>query len=119
MLEKKEKFVLLYLCEICKKEKAYLLSAESIAEFISQKYLISLQELNSIMITLKKEEYLDYTLSNGKDGNYYVVCLKSKAITYKRDEKTRKINIALLFAKTIGLSILSFVLGLILKIIFS
>lgn len=119
MLEKKEKFVLLYLCEICKKEKPYLLSAEKIAEFVSQKYLISLHELNSIMLALSKEDYLDFTPSNGRDGNYYVITLKSKAVTYKRDEKNRKINIALLFAKTIGLSVLSFILGLILKAIFS
>ena len=119
MLEKKEKLVLLYLCEICKKDKAYLLSCESIAEFISQKYLISLRELNSIMLTLKKEDFLDYEISDSKDQSYYIVNLRPKALTFTRDEKNRKKNVALVLAKTIGLSVLSFVLGLILKAIFS
>ena len=68
MLDKKEKFVVLYLLEICPNKRPYLILAEQIAEFVSKKYLISTSELDEIMITLAKDNYIDFVVSDSKNG---------------------------------------------------
>ena len=66
MLDKKEKFVILYLLEICPNKRSYLILAEQIAEFVSKKYLISTTELDDIMITLAKDNYIDFVGIKGE-----------------------------------------------------
>ena len=118
MLDKKEKFVILYLLEICPDKRPYLILAEQIAEFISKKFLISTSELDDIMITLAKDNYIDFVVSDSKKGYYYCITLKNKALTLKKDLKKQKQEFWMLVAKTVGFAILSFVIGIILKTIF-
>lgn len=118
MLDKKEKFVLLYLVEICSDKRSYLIFAESIAEFVSKKYLISTTELDDIMITLAKDNYIDFVVSDSKKGYYYCITLKNKAYTLKKDLKKQKKELILLIFKTFALAVFSFLIGVILKTIF-
>ena len=118
MLDKKEKFVILYLLEICPNKRSYLILAEQIAEFVSKKYLISTTELDDIMITLAKDNYIDFVVSDSKKGYYYCITLKNKALTLKKDLKKQKQEFCMLIVKTVGFAILSFVVGIILKTIF-
>ena len=118
MLDKKEKFVVLYLIEICPNKRSYLVLAEQIAEFVSKKYLISTTELDDIMITLAKDNYIDFVVSDSKKGYYYCITLKNKALTLKRDLQKQKKEFWLLVLKTFGFAVLSFVIGIILKTIF-
>ena len=118
MLDKKEKLVILYLIEICPNKRSYLIRAEQIAEFVSKKYLISLSELDDIMITLSKDNYIDFVVSESKNGYYYCITLKNKALTLKKDLKKQKREFLLLLFRTLGFAVLSFIVGIILKIIF-
>ena len=118
MLNKKEKFVILYLVQICSPKRAYLFFAENIAEFVSKKYIISLTELDDIMIMLEKDKYIDFVVSDGKKGYYYCVTLLNKGLTYKKDLKKEKKELLLLVARTLVLAVLSFVVGVLLKAIF-
>ena len=118
MLDKKEKLVMLYLTDICLDKKTYLISTSTLAEFVSKKYVISIAELNDIMISLCKDNYLDFVVSDSKKGYYYCVNLKNKGLTFKKDLKKEKKAIFTLLIRTLLLSILSFVLGLLLKMIF-
>lgn len=118
MLDKKEKLVMLYLSNVCTDKKTYLISSASIAEFVSKKYVISISELDDIMISLCKDNYLDFVGSSSKKGYYYCVNLKNKGLTYKKDLKKEKQELFGLFVRTIILSVISFVLGLLLKMIF-
>ena len=118
MLDKKEKFVILYLVEICPQKRSYLILAEELAEFVSKKYLITTNELEDIMISLSKDNYIDFVATDSKNGYYYCVTLKSKAITYKKDLKKQKQEFWWLLAKTVGLGVVSFVIGVLLKTIF-
>ncbi len=118
MLDKKERFVVLYLIEICPNKRSYLVLAEQIAEFVSKKYLISTTELDDIMITLAKDNYIDFVVSDSKKGYYYCITLKNKALTLKRDLKNQKKEFWLLLLRTFGFAVLSFVIGIILKTIF-
>ncbi|MCI7003075.1 MAG: hypothetical protein MR904_01860 [Clostridia bacterium] len=118
MLDKKERFIVLYLLEICPNRRSYLIKAEQIAEFVSRKYLISTSELDDIMITLAKDNYIDFVVSDSKKGYYYCVTLKNKALTLKKDMKKQKQAFWLLVLRTFGFAVLSFVIGLLLKTIF-
>jgi len=118
MLDKKEKLVVLYLLEICQGRRSYLILAEQIAEFISKKYLITTSELDDIMISLAKNNYIEFVVSDSKNGYYYCVTLKNKAITLKKDIKKQKHATIMLIARTLLLGVLSFVVGFILKTIF-
>ncbi len=118
MLDKKEKFVILYLIEICPQKRPYLVLAEQIAEFVSKKYLITTSELDDIMISLSKDNYIDFVVSESKNGYYYCITLKGKAITLKKDLKKQKKEFVMLIVRTLGLAVLSFVMGILLKTIF-
>ena len=118
MLDKKEKFVLLYLVEMCPQKRSYLLLAEQIAEFVSKKFLISTSELDDIMTSLAKDNYVDFVVSDSKNGYYYCITLKNKAITFKKDLKKQKKEFWFLIFKTVGLAVFSFVIGILLKTIF-
>ncbi|MBE7082953.1 MAG: hypothetical protein E7378_04730, partial [Clostridiales bacterium] len=117
MLDKKEKFVILYLLEICPQKRPYLIFAEQIAEFVSKKYLISTSELDDIMLSLAKDNYVDFVVSDSKKGYYYCITLKSKALTLKNDLKKQKKEFAMVLLKTFGLAVFSFIVGIILKTI--
>lgn len=119
MLDKKEKFVILYLLEICPSRRSYLILAEQIAEFVSKKYLVSITELDDIMISLAKDNFIEFVVSDSKKGYYYCITLKSKALTLKKDLKKQKKEFIMLLLRTLCFAILSFVVGLILKKIFS
>ncbi len=109
---------MLYLSSICLDKKTYLVSTSDIAEFVSKKFVISIAELNDIMISLCKDNYLDFVVSDSKKGYYYCVNLKNKGLTFKKDLKKEKQALFGLVLRTLFLTLLSFVLGLLLKIIF-
>lgn len=118
MLEKKEKLVMLFLCEVCPNKRSYLISANKIAENISDKMLLSIAELDEIMVTLAKENYIDVVISDGKKGYFYCVAMKNKGLTFKRDLAKEKKEIGILVVRTIAVTVLSFIVGLLLKSIF-
>ena len=118
MLDKKEKFVVLYLVEICPQKRSYLILADSIAEFVSKKYLITTSELDDIMISLAKDNYIDFVATDSKKGYYYCITLKGKAHTLKKDLKKKKQELLWTIVRTVGLGVLSFVIGVLLKTIF-
>lgn len=119
MLERKEKMVMLFLSEVCTEKRSYLLSATQIAEYVSQKFILSIAELDEIMLTLAKENYIDLVMSDGKRGYFYCIRLKNKGITFKKDLSKHKKEVAMLLLRTLGITVLSFIVGLILRIIFT
>ena len=109
---------MLYLSEICKTKKAYLILATDIAAFVSKKYIVSTSELDDIMIALNKDNYLDFVVSDGKKGYYYCVTLTNKGLTYKKDQIKERKALLMTVVRTLVLAVLSFVVGLLLKVIF-
>jgi len=119
MLDKKEKMVMLFLSEICSGKKSYLISVDQIAEYVSRKYILSIPELDEIMLVLNKENYIDLVFSDGKRGYFYCISLKNKGLTFKKDLIKQKREVIMLLLRTLGITILSFIVGLILKAIFN
>lgn len=118
MLDKKEKMVMSYLCKVCPQKQSCLISANQIAQFLCKKYLVTISELDDIMISLYKDNYIDFVASDSKKGYYYCVRLKSRGQTFLNDLKKEKKTFVIALAKTICLAGISFAIGVILKAIF-
>ena len=118
MPDRKEKLVLKYLCKACAGKKTYLISPHEIAKAICNKIVLSVSEIDEIMARLSLENYLDFVASEGKNGYYYCVTLKNKGKTFLADQKKQKKAMAMLILRSIFLATVSFVFGLILKIVF-
>lgn len=118
MLDKKEKLVMKYLCKVCPQKQSCLISAQMIAENLCKKYLVSIPELDDIMISLSKDNYIEFVASDSKKGYYYCIRLKSKGQTYLKDLAKERKGLLLLLFKTICLAGVSFAIGILLKAIF-
>lgn len=110
--------VMMYLCKVCPQKQSCLISAQQIAENLCRKYLVSISELDDIMTSLAKDNFIDFVASNGKKGYYYCVKLKNKGQTYLKDLSKEKREFGFLIFKTVCLAVVSFVIGWLLKIIF-
>lgn len=118
MLDKKEKLVMKYLSKVCCESKTYLISAEQIAGYASKNYLMTVKEIEDIMTSLSKDNYLEFVAMDGRKGYYYCVTLKNKGRTFNKDLHKEKKQLVMLITRTICLGILSFMVGFILKMIF-
>lgn len=118
MLDNKEKLVMKYLCQVCPDKRTRLICSASIAENLSNKYVVSVSELDEIMMSLSKDNYLDYVISDSKKGYYYCISLKDKGLTFLHEQKKAKKEMGFLIARTLFLAGLSFVVGVLLKMIF-
>ena len=118
MQERKSKLVLKYLCKVCVGKKTYLVSPHDIAKAVSNKLILSISEIDEIMASLSLQNYIDFVVSDGKNGYYYCVKLKSKGQTYLSDARKQKKALGLLVLRSMFLATVSFVFGLILKAIF-
>ena len=118
MLDKKEKMVMAYLCKVCPQKQSCLISAQQIAEYMCRKYLISISELDDIMISLSKDNYIEFVSSDNKKGYYYCIKLKSKGQTFLKDRAKQKKELFFTLFKTVCLAGVSFVIGVLLKAIF-
>ena len=118
MPDKKEKLILKYLCKVCTGKKTYLISPSDIAKQVCKKYVLSVSEIDEIMASLALQNYLEYVISDSKNGYFYCVKLKKKGQTYLLDAKKQKKALYMLIVRSIFLATVSFVFGLILKAIF-
>ena len=117
-MTKKEKLVMTYLCNKCQKKKTYLISPQEITSALAKKYVLSIAEIDEIMVSLSNQNYIDFVISDGKIGYYYCVTLKKCGQTYVADTKNQRKTLGILVLRSIFLATVSFVFGIILKAIF-
>ena len=118
MPDRKEKMVLKYLCKICNNKKTYLISPHDIAKSVCSKMVLSVNEIDEIMASLSLQNYIDFVISDSKDGYFYCVKLKKKGQTFLTDSKRQKKALVMLVFRSIFLATISFFFGIILKAIF-
>jgi hypothetical protein len=119
MLDKKEKIIMGYIYENCEKGKSRLFTAQDFINFTStKKHILSLSELDEIMITLSKENMIDYVQSESKKGIIYCVSLKNKGYVFKKDLIKEKRYTSWIIIRTALLAVMSFIIGILLKAIF-
>ncbi len=118
MSTRKEKLVMTYLCKVCSGKKTQLVSPNEIAEALCNKAVLSVAEIDEILASLSNDNYLDFVVSDSKNGYYYCVNLKRKGISYITDAKKSRKALGLLILRSMFLATVSFVFGIILKAIF-
>lgn len=117
-MTKKEKMVMSYLCNKCQQKRTYLISPQEITQALSRKFVLSVEEIDEIMVTLSNENYIDFVVSDSKKGYYYCVNLKKSGQTFNIDTKKNRRTFGMLVLRSCFLATVSFVFGLILRAIF-
>ncbi len=115
---RKERLVMSYLCNKCQQRRTYLISPQEITQALSKKYVLSVEEIDEIMVALSHENYIDFVVSDGKNGYYYCINLKKSGQSYNADTRKNRRTFGLLVLRSIFLATVSFVFGIILKAIF-
>ncbi len=119
MLTKKERLVMSYIYSKCEDQESVLISPTDIATACMDKYDLTNVEIEQILNGLSLDNYIDVVNSDKKGKLVYCIYLKQKGISYKRDNEQRKKTTFMLVTRTVLLAILSFIVGVILKAIFS
>lgn len=117
-MPRNEKLVMNYLCKICSGRKTYLISPHDIAQSVSKKAVLSVAEIDEVMTNLSMENYIDFVVSDSKQGYYYCVTLKKKGQTFIADSRRQRKALGLLVLRSMFLATISFLFGVILKAIF-
>ena len=118
VMTKKEKIVMAYLCTRCQQKRTYLVSPQEIAQALSKKFVLSIEEIDEILVVLSNENYLDFVVSESKKGYFYCITLKKCGQSYNADTKKNRKTFGLLILRSMFLATVSFVFGIILKAIF-
>lgn len=117
-MTKKERMVMSYLCNKCQRNKTYLISPQEIAQVLAKKCIVSVEEIDEIMVSLLNNNYLEFVVSDGKNGYFYCVTLKKCGQTFVADTKKSRRTFGLLVLRSCFLATVSFVFGIILRAIF-
>ncbi len=117
-MTKKEKLVMSYLCNKCQRNKTYLISPQEIAQVLAKKYIVSIEEIDEIMVSLSNENLIEFVVSDGKNGYFYCVKLKKSGQTFVADTKKSRKTFGLLVLRSCFLATVSFIFGVILRAIF-
>lgn len=119
MLDKKEKIIMGYIFDNCERGKSRLFSAQEFIDFIStKKQILSLSELDEIIIVLSKENMIDFVQSESKKGIVYCISLKNKGYVFKKDLQKERRHASWILLRTALLAVLSFIIGILLRAIF-
>lgn len=118
MPDRKEKLVLKFLCRTCYGKRTCLISPHDIAKDVCKKVVLSTNEIDEILASLSLQNYIDFIVSDSKEGYFYCIKLKKKGQTYLADVKRARKSLYMLVLRSIFLAVVSFVFGLILKAIF-
>ncbi len=110
--------VMAYLCERCQQKRTYLVSPQEITQALSKKYILSIEEIDEIMVELANQNYIEFVVSDSKNGYFYCVNLKKSGQTYNSDTRKSRQMFGLLVLRSMFLATISFVFGIILRAIF-
>lgn len=117
-MTKKEKMVMSYLCNRCQQKRTYLVSPQEITQALSKKYVLSIEEIDEIMVALSNENHIDFVVSDSKKGYFYCVNLRKTGQSFNADIKKSRRTFGLLVLRSCFLATVSFVFGMILRAIF-
>lgn len=117
-MQKREKLVMTYLCKRCGQKRTYLVSAQEIVQALCKKCVLSVAEIDEILVSLSGQNLLDFVVSDSKKGYFYCITLKRSGQTFIADSNRQKKAFGMLVLRSMFLATISFVFGLILKAIF-
>lgn len=119
MLNKQENKVMEFVYEKCQKKGTCLLSTNDIISAMYPLLNLTEAELNEILNNLVLENYITLINSDKKGIVVYCITLTSKGEAFQRDKIDQKKSLGKRLMLTIIFACISFIVGLILKAIFS
>lgn len=119
MLSFKEKKAMTFLYQKCKNKKSCLISPSEIIDAMLPKYDLTEAEVNEIVDGLELDNYINVVNSDSSGKLIYCVSLKQKGQAFERDKKGQKKQWLWWVSRTVVLAVVSFIVGMILKAIFS
>ncbi|MBO4936714.1 MAG: hypothetical protein J6C90_00100 [Clostridia bacterium] len=118
MLNSREKYVMKYLYQKCMGKKNSLITPREVISFVSDKFIMTTEDLDGIMRNLEYDNYIDLTRTDKKGEQVFIVGLKTKGEAFYRELTNNKRTWYFLITRTIMLAILSFIITFLLGLIF-
>ncbi len=119
MLNKQENEVMNAVYEMCDGKESCLVSPYEIMSILPAKREYTPEKVESILRTLELDDYFDLIESDRKGERMYVITLHPNGIAYKRTALQMKRNLAFKVVVSVAGAVITFVVGLILRGIFS
>ena len=69
-MTKKERLVMRYLCQKCQQKRTYLVSPQEITQALSKKFILSVEEIDEIMVELQNLNYIEFVVSDSNKGYF-------------------------------------------------
>ena len=114
-----EKILMQYILDNCVEKDTCLLSPIDIIHSFEPKYSIKQIELQSYIDGLVQENYISVVNTDKNGELIYCITILPKGKSFVREQKNIKKNWTASLIKTVILAVVSFVIGIILKAIFS
>ena len=118
-LNKREDEVMNAVFTLANGKENFLVSPCEILALLPPKEEWTEESLERVLRALELDGYFELTPSERKGEKMYVIHLHAFGLAYKRTDVQRKRGLAIKIAITVGCAVLSFLIGVILKAIFS
>lgn len=119
MLNKKEKILMYYILNECGGKSTCLLSPLDLQHSLEPKYSANNIEIQSLLEGLAQENYISLVNSDKNGELIYCITILDKGKAFNREQKNIKKSWSSAIFRTIILAVISFVIGLLLKAIFT
>lgn len=120
-MTKKEKIIMDYIFDKTSGKDSVLIPVDEMLLFLSDASFsnIAQPELDEILQNLSLDGYINVIMSDRKGKPIYCINLEKKGESWMRDKENRKRMTMMLVVRTVLLAVLSFVVGIVLKAIFT
>ncbi|PWM71807.1 MAG: hypothetical protein DBX59_07945 [Bacillota bacterium] len=119
MLTKNEDKIMNAIYGACTGKTCCLLSPDDILSMAGVRGAVGYGALDKILQALEYDDYFELILSDRRGEKVYCITLKERGLSYRRQKVMAKRNLGYRLAVTVAFAFLSFLLGLLLKAIFT
>ncbi len=117
-LNRKENEVMRAVFSLSDGKDRYLVSPYELIAVLPSKSNYTEETLERVMRALELDGYFDFILSDRKGEKTYVIHMREAGLAYKRSDRKRKRSLCFKLALAVGSAVVTFFVGLILRLIF-
>ena len=119
MLNKQENEVMSAVYDMCDGKESCLVSPMEIVSLLPAKRRYTPQKVELILRSLELDDYFDLIASERKGEKMYVITLHPNGVAYKRTAVQVRRNVTFKIVLSVAGAVVTFVVGILLKMIFS
>ena len=119
MLNKQENEVMSAVYDMCDGKESCLVSPMEIVSLLPAKRRYTPQKVEQILRSLELDDYFDLIASERKGEKMYVITLHPNGVAYKRTAGGGGRNVTFKIVLSVAGAVVTFVVGILLKMIFS